>query len=392
VEAPIPGVKVGIDLRYWIFCFPVVFFLSGIYLNSLRRKAVLLKFLGAYELKKAAPEEVTELDRLYFGADAPYTRFPSSMSAALFLVCYFYTPVYLIYAGAPFWRYWQTSSLLGIAAVIGVIAFYSISYGHFVTNQIDQQIPQLTDFPRPRNLINTLLKVARQLLQWIAARLSPRIPLFLSSLILVSTLFLTITQKGCDDIRYKGYEVVLGRGAWYSQLGSTGDGGSYEQVARYIYIAALLLATITIVVVSSTRLLGRVKKHRLRTIMFVIAVTILLFTILDYSFGAGLFSNWEAVLRLIILLTTIRIWVRYSLWSNDSRRERWLGLRPIILVLYTPVFLFAFWNAFTTLWLIGLLVYLIGITLLTIGFLHLHWRAAQKDGAGWEEPIEPPPR
>ena len=392
VEAPIPGVKVTIDLRYWIFCFPVMFFLSGIYLNSLRRKVILLKFLGAHEVKKAAPEDVTKLDRLYFGADAPYTRFPSSMSAALFLVCYFYLPIYLIYAGAPFWRYWETSSLVGIGALIGVIAFYSISYAHFVTNKIDQQIQQLTDFPRPRNFINTLLKVARELLQWTAARLSPRIPLLFSSLLLLSTLFLAISQKSCDDTPHKGYEVVLGHVVWSSPPDFLGS-GPYEQFARLVYVAALLFAVITIVVVLTTRLLARVENNRLKAIMFVIAGSILLFTILDYSFGAGgVLSDWETVLRLVVLLATIRIWVRYSLWSNNSRRERWLGLRPIILVLYTPFFLIAFWNAFQALYLIGLLVYLSGSTLLTLGFMHLHWKAGQKDRDGPEppDPLLPP--
>jgi hypothetical protein len=237
VEAPIPGVKVSIDLRYWIFCLPILFSLSGVYLHTLSRKLRLLKYLGAYYLKKAEPEDVSELDRLYFSDDAPYLRFPSRMVATLFLGCYIYLPIYLIYAGAPFWTYWETVSLAGLAALMTSIGFYCISYAHVVTNKVDEQITRLTDLPRPPNLINGLFRRARQLLEWLGGRVTPRIPMFTGSLLLVLTLFLTITESGCDQVvRQKGYEVVLGRATWYSSIPLWGLSDAFRgQLGRFIY-------------------------------------------------------------------------------------------------------------------------------------------------------------
>ena len=376
VDAPIPGVKVSIDLRYWIFCLPILFALSGIFLHTLNRKLRLLRYLGSYYLKKAGPEDISELDRLYFSDNNSYVRFPSRMVTTLFICFCAYLPIYLVYVGAPFWTYWERSSLEGIAALSGTLALYCISYAHVATNRIDEQIALLTNLPRPPNLINSLLKRVGQLLQWIASRLTPRVPMLVSSLLLLLTLFLTITEKGCEEVvRQKGYEVVLGRATWYDSVPLLGLSDAFAgQLPRLSYIVALLISGLMVVFVLSSRLFFWFENSRLRTVFYAVVGCIFVYVVLDFSLGIGS-SDPEGWIKLGIWMFTVAIWISGSL--KDSWRRRWIRWRPTVLVIYSPFFLLSLWDAYQKRYLIGLLLFLLGLTLLMVGFVHLQWRLAR---------------
>jgi hypothetical protein len=141
-------------------------------------------------------------------------------------------------------------------------------------------------------------------------------------------------------------------------------------------MVALLIAGLSIVLVLSSRLFSWLENSRLRKFVFAIVGCIFVFAVLDFSVGVGS-SDPEGWTNLGIWVFTVGLWVSGSFWLNDSCRRRWIKWRSTALVIYTPFFLLAFWDAYNTRRLIGLLLFLIGITLLMIGFVQLQWRLTQ---------------
>jgi hypothetical protein len=225
VEAPVPGIKVTLDLRYWVFLLPPLYFLTGIYLHILRMKLRLVEAVGAHELNTVERENASELHLLYFDKQSPYKRFPGDLGGLLFVIIYLFLPLYLIVSGVSFSSYWSADSFISIGFVFGVLTLYSVSYAHFVTNRIDHEIARVTNQPVPGNFIRAALMRIKNLLQKIAGRLSPRIPLSTGSVLLFITLGLTISQNSCEEKRYRGYQVLIGEeGAeWYTSFGLFGS-------------------------------------------------------------------------------------------------------------------------------------------------------------------------
>jgi hypothetical protein len=295
------------------------------------------------------------------------------MVATLFLGSYIYLPIYLLYIGAPFWTYWETSSLIMMAALLGSIALYCISYAHVATNRIDEQIAILTDLPKPPNLINSLFSRLRQGLQWLGSIVTPRIPMFVGSVLLLLTLVLTISESGCEQVvRHKGYEVVLGRATW-SYLSIPSPDLLSSQLARFNYIALLLTAGFLGVVVLNAKPFSWFSNSRLRKLVFALVGLMFVAAVLDFSLFEPL--GWYKV---PIWLFTVIVWLRGSIFVNESFHQRWIRWRPIVLVLYTPFFLFALWSAYDERSLIGLPVFFAGLTLLMIGLVQLHWQQGRE--------------
>ena len=379
VKAPIPGVDISLDLRYWIFILPPLYFLSGIYLHALRKKLELLRTLGAQRLKTAKPDEITSLDRLYFEADPVYLRSPSNLATMLFVACYLFLPVYLVYRGAPFWTYWEAESLEMIIFGFLVLTLYSVSYAHLVTNKIDQEIAGITNRPLSHNWIRSLLAAAGQFIRGLASRVSPRLPLLIGSTLVLLTLFLTITQSGCEVKRYSGYQVVLGeQGAdWFTAVGLFGAVSSFSWVWRVIYCVSLMLAFVVLILILVPRLYRLLSRNRFRKAVLTLAGALLFLTITDFATRVG-----EIPFVLITCAIITGVWFRYSLSTQLTRREKWRRrIRPALLVFVTPFLILSGMFLVQYLILIGLLVYFVGINILFFGLLQVEYLVSQE----WEK-------
>lgn len=389
VEAPIPGVKIKVDLRYWIFILPPLFFLSGIYLHALRKKLDVIRAVAAHRLSLAKPEEITQVDRLYWHYNPAYARSPSHMAATLFVACYLFLPVYVIYAGASFWTYWDTSLLVGIGFVLSGLTLYSFSYAHLLTNRFNREIARITNLPLRRNIINVALERSKLLIQRVAQRLSPRIPLSIGGVLVLITLLLTISQSGCDHKTYKGYQVLLGeKGAyWYPSFALLGDTNTFNSnIGRITYGMALLLALLVLVLIAVPRLYSKVGEERLRKPLLGLAGAIFVVSTIDFSVSAGVYPVWEGATRLTLCAIFTGLWTYHSFSSQQSKRQKWARIRSPLLVFSTPFLVMAFLFAFQNLvGLPGLMAYFVGITLLFLGLTQLQYRLSPLHVA-----IEPP--
>lgn len=392
VEPPIPGVKMNLDLRYWIFILPPLFFLSAIYLHILRMKIELLKAVAASRLSHANWAEITEVDRLYFEGNSPYMRFPSNMGAGIFIACYLFLPVYLFLSGASFWSYWATSSLVVLGFVIMSFALYSFSYAHFVTVRVNREISRLTNLPIKHTFTDKALGKSKHILQRVAHLLNPRIPLSSGALLILLTLWLTITKTGCEATPYKGYQVLLGEeGAdWYTSLGLfEGTSLFLSTIGRVTYAMALMLAAVTILIIIIPRMYPTMERNaRLRKALLAIAGAVLILGIIDFSTQSGLFPVQEGVIRLTISAVILGVWIRLAL-SDEKRRQKWIRIRPPLLIFSIPFYVLAVAFVFQKLVLPGLAAYFAGTNILFLGFMQLHYRSLAEFIVGI--PPEPPP-
>jgi hypothetical protein len=294
IEAPIPGIHVNIDLRYWVFFLPPLFFLSGIYLHILRMKLRLVGALGAHRLSTAKSEEITELDRLYFDNHSAYMRFPSGLAGTIFLIVYLLLPVYLFLSGVSFWRFWSTSSLIEIGFLPAAFTLYSVSYAHFVTKRVNEEIARITNLSERRNFISAALNKVKDLLQKIAQsyehkrasgrKWNPRI----------QTLGLTITQNSCEKKAFRGYQVLIGaKGAdWYTSYDLFEEASRFTSIqGRIMYASALLLALVVAVLILLPWFYAKMTNAPFRKSLFALAGGILIFTIIDFSSG-GYYSGF----------------------------------------------------------------------------------------------------
>jgi len=380
VEAPIPGIHITLDLRYWVFLLPLLFFLSAIYLHTLRMKLRVLKALGAYRLSTANQDEVTVVNRLYFEKHSAYGRFPSTPGGILFVVVYLLLPAYLLIAGRSFWADW--SGLLLIGFLFAALTFYSVALGHAVTNRLDEEIARLTDQPKPHNLIRNASEALRKILKKIARILSPRIPLSTGSLLLFITLALAITESGCDDVKtYRGYQVLVGtQGAsWYTAS------EMFEQIqGRLMYSAALLLALFVALLILFSPLYRNVTRARLWKFLLGWSGGVCVLSLIDFSAGSGI-RLWGGKYSFGIWLILMAVWIRYGFSRKVTNREKWMRIRSPLIVFSVPFFILALVFTLEHLRLPGLLVYFIGVNSLFLGVLQLPYAPA----AVAPQPIQP---
>ncbi len=379
VEAPIPGVKVNLDLRYWVFVLLPWFFLTGIYLHTLRLKQRLVAALGTHRLSTAKAEAVLDVHRLYFDKQSPYTRFPGGLTGLTFVLIYLLLPVYLLATSFPFWAYWGGSSLFGIGLVFGALTLYAVAYCHSVTNRLNGEIARLTNGPAPGNFINAVSSRVKNVVQRVARRLSPRIPLSTGSALLFLTLGLTISQDSCDENlkTYRGYDILVGKedAHWYSSLAWLDPRATFASVqGRVLYTVALSLALIVILLVVIPWLYRKLNHARFRQTLLAIAGAIVFLSIIDFAGAHVYFALWSGPAGLILCLILLAIWIRYSFSRKEALKEKWKRVRAALAVMSIPFLVMAWLFVFQNLVLPGLIVYFFGVHILFVGLVHIQYR------------------
>jgi hypothetical protein len=374
VKAPIPGADINIDNRSWVFTLPILFCVCGVYLHILRKKQNLLEAVAIQRLQEVKPEEITELDRLYFAGDRSFLRFPSRLTTLLFVPCYLFLPAYLIYD--LLYVTWGYRAILDPKAVFTAVflvlicAFYAGAYGHSASNQLERQISAIEKADPGRNRLSDLLGYGRNLLEWLARRVAPAITLAAGSILVTASLFLSFGA-------HKGYAFALGRHEfWWTDPSPYLDNLSrfYFIAERIADVSSVLPAILGVLVILPAKY-SLFNRKWIRTLALGVAGGALLFTLVSDSITAIYgFVDWTGqkymLIKITVQLITGYAWFHtlYATWKGSSDR-RWRG---VLLVFFAPVYLICLVSLWSKPgW--GFLVSFLGTSVLLVGFAQLQY-------------------
>ena len=375
VEPPIPGVKVNIDLRYWVFLLPPLYFLCAIYLHTLRMKLRVVEAVAAHRIEKSETDGVSAVSQLYFDKQSRYRRFPGALAAAVFVGVYVFLPLYLLIAGYSFWQFISLDSVLGFLFVFGVLTLYAVSYGHHITNRLNDEIARLTSEAPRANFIRAVRTRVSNVVQAIGNRVHPRVSLSLGSVLLLLTLGLAISQDSCEDKTFKGYEILVdANGAyWYPASAVLAAGADPVEAfqARIMYTSVLILALLAITLVVLPPLYRKLHHKRFRDVLLIVTGGFLIFTLLDFSADYVFIAPWDGHIKLVVLSVLMFVWIFHSFSKRVERRNKWKFIRASMLVFLTPLIVIAWLYAIRHLRLPGLIVFITGLHVLFFGTLQL---------------------
>lgn len=377
VKAPIPGVNTEIDLRYWILSLPVTLCLGALYLYILRKKLVWLEITAVQRLREVKPEEVTQLDRLYFEGSSTYLNFPSKLTSFLFVFCYLFLPIYLIYIVCSVaWTYREYGGLITITTLLAAVltcAFYAVAFGYSVGKQLDRQIIAIAR-SGTRTQLGLLPSRGKTLLEKLAQNVSPKVSLAIGSAMVLLSLFLPLSTNPY----FRGYQLAL--------AGSTGLGLPgyvlflYAGFSRTIYLLTLLLAVVTIFLVIPPiySLLNRrwIRAFVLGAGSCLFLTNVVAFTVSTIDDVVGFTPKCVMGIKVAALLITLALWlcILYSVWKGKGEQNGWKKLRSVALVVYAPIFLIPL-QYLVPCGNLGLTVFFVGTGLLTLGFVQVQYRS-----------------
>ncbi len=393
VKIPVPGIDATLDLRSWILGLPVIFCLFGIYLYIIRKKLTLLEAAAIDRLRNSKPDDVTQLDRLYFEGDRAFLSFPSRVSASLVKLGFVILPVYLIYSvwtvALSFDEYGGNELILALISIVAVSLFYAVAYAQFAGWKLERQTATVTGVEDVGQ--ESMFARGKRVVGATASVIDPRLTLVLGAVGVLLTLIMPMTKEGFWARRnymgyreYLGYQMLAGgKPNWTSVPGYLGEVFlTYDRLGRGIYLLSLLVA-LSAISLSIPGVSRAARKWIVRLAAGGVSLT-LSFVIVDFSIslinGLGDIS-WTYysmfALKLVAVLTTslCGLWAAYLISRGGARQTRGREKRAIIVAIYTPLFLVA---VLFSRWinLEGPAVYLAGLLFLFIGLAHLRQREA----------------
>lgn len=346
VKAPIPGMDTNIDLRYWMALFPIGFILSGLYLFILRKKQMVLSVTASKRMKDLDPDQITRLDHMYFESDSAYTTFPSSITYLLFVLCYLFLPLYLVYVTVYPGSHRGLDVTDGFSFILPLL-FYAIAYGYYVSRRFDEQISKITEGQTPTNKFRSGLAAISGWIGRVAQRVSPRVTLIVGATLILLSLFGRI--GGLGNFITVGYQFVLqpDRQHPFPSL------GIYQgpRIDWAIYVSLLALSILVILFVLFPRLYRMLDRNGARTILVGLAgagfvINLIAFSSTGIDRIVDLDYSYYLILKGVLLALTLGVWfwVVRSLSQDASVRKKriWTGL----IVVYFPFFVFALMEVF----------------------------------------------
>ncbi len=183
-----------LDLRIWIWVFPLLYALAALYAFILKQniKAAFYKQkLWGTDAEKA---ELYELDYPY-----KYLKRVFEMMNLVLVILFLYAISFLV-TGRP---HWNEVSL--IATPYFILLFYTVAYGVYVGRAITRK-QMGAEYIESRIYLfwNGLLHVARRRL----GRLKATYSFGLGTTMLLLTLFLTMSEANCNSEKYRGYQLL----------------------------------------------------------------------------------------------------------------------------------------------------------------------------------------
>lgn len=426
------GSGLKIDLRAWIYSIPFIVLVAFIYIQILRKKQKILSVVAASLLSNNT--ETTKIDHLTFserpGVETPYARNPSQLEQTIYLLIILFLISLTIVAMDS-----AQIALLGLGVketfqyllMFLSVSFYAVSYYYYVSISLDEQTSAITGWPaKPSSPVKTWRKL-QGLTRRLASRLKPQIPLATGSLLILASLFLS-TSASCANgdqvVQLPGYKLLqesggklwyveklvdnlemsveeLGRGeglsdnpagilsrdpggGWWittimnTKIGWISDGlywrHSINNIGRHAYGLSLVLAALTLLVVLCS--VGRQKISGIKkayAALFLLSMTLSLIIITDFAFNAFWFKDELFLLSNLFWIVPAAFLCRITLSNSEKTRAQRAGLKHFSVTLLLPLVVSAtVYVCYVALdGFIGVLVYFVGINLLSVTYLKI---------------------
>lgn len=424
INPSIFGSGLRIDLRSWIYSIPFIVLIAGIYIQILRKKQKTLSLIAASQLSNTT--EPTKIDRLIFserpGIETPYARNPSQLEQTIYLLIIVFLLSLIIVALND-----ADVVLLGLGLIetfqylfmFLTVSFYGVSYYYYVSTSLDEQATAITGHStKPSFPIRTWRKL-QALTRRLTSRLRPKISLATGSLLILASLFLSTAascDKAADVVRLPGYKLLQESGGQLRELErlitslkgpgvpkpedkfwQDSEGGwwvsvvmntktfteglfywnnSINNLGRHAYALSLVLAVLTLLVVLC--LVRRYKLYGIKKVhafLFLFSMTLSLIVITDFAFSAFWFKDELFLLSNLFWIVPAAFLCRITLSNRVKTRTLRTRIKPFLVILLLPLVVSAtVYVCYVAIYgFIGVIVYFIGINLLSLTYLEI-WR------------------
>jgi hypothetical protein len=380
--------RVDFDVRHWPLVIPpllILLTLSQVYVHILRKKRQLLTVVGTHLTSIGGPE-VPMYERLSFSPlaktgdsfrkhPAVFLKWLNVLAWVGLLICLF-----PLFALSSSWA----DDVGPLAGAAGAVALYAVVYGRYVSGRLERQVESILGTQFPPTWVARCWTTGTRSAQWLTARLKPKWSLGTGSLLLLMSLLLVTSTNGCGN--YRGYEIVLGRGAWWSVAVLDQDWFTpiLNPVTRGVYVLGLALAVLSVVLVLvRAHLPEALRSRRCLTVLSVLSCAVSLFALGDAT-AVPLYQLAPTTAPWTFgWLVPWGVWLRVAFWRKDAARGRWLRIRPAFVALLLPVVVLDVVTLFFAVdaGVYGLLAFYFGAHFLALGYLKLATEVWEADPA-----------
>ena len=374
LKFPVLGAGVEIDLRFWINSLPFLFIFSEAYLFILRKKRKLIQVLASDRVR-IEKENASKLDKLLFSNDVnkatPYSKYPLQLESVAYVTLNLMALGFFVDAGNNLWIKWDSWRQIQFLLMIFTASFYAIAYCHYASNNMERQVALITEWTPKPSLIGRLWNLSKKITYSIASRFKPNVSLTTGSLLVLSTLFLSMASS-CFTPPQKGYKLFIGESWWYTATLLDYWMGTFRPIGRIIYIASIMIAVITLVLLLISLAYRRlISIRRLNILLFMCSGIISLFLFSDFSFSMFWYRDRMFLPRLASWVVPVFLWLTLAFSNNSEKKSRWGKWRPILTVFFIPlvisacVFLIYAYKSEIK----GIPIFFLGSQLLTLGYM-----------------------
>jgi hypothetical protein len=276
VKFSVLGTDLSFDLRLIIVTFPLWLSLAQIYLSILREKRRLLRCVGSGLIARAAPADVTAVDKLTFEEkEGPYRSHPRLLIDVSFWVSVVVLLCMMIWITGmrttdEGWLYVRLGVIVALAT-----AFYSAAFSSWISTRLREQVLARLGCVVTLDRFGRMWRASNHLLISLPTRVRPRLTMIVSALLVLSTLALQTAQLSCERVQEDerlgraaqakaqdqpkkdvagdsrpGYQLLKGNAEWPPSLLAdleyvTND--SENSYGRILYTLALFLALLGLV-------------------------------------------------------------------------------------------------------------------------------------------------
>jgi hypothetical protein len=402
------GLKLELDLRHWIYVLPILYWLTAVYLFSLRKKLKVIDMLAKHRIQQVQPGTVSSLDALLFLTDQPggtaYSRVPMEFLNPLYSQLMFVFFLYLGISFAPVLAIFaaETDFELTLGHVILILITCTLIYTGHVAKRLEAQADKVAGCSLGGARRPYLKAMQLRFIAWWRRRAIsvrswsfPRTYLLSGSLLILMTVGLATTLDSCGSA-YKGYELARGKDDWvgaveYAQSSKGLNHGVNQVLGRGAYLASLSLAAVSLgVLVLSIRKFTVLSSRRLMGGAFIVAAVIASFVLSQLSFIVTM--SWDspegAVVSWVWALYWVAgslVWCRFALVAIREGKLQWPS-HSLLVVIYLPqitvLLSLTIAMAMGDPRPYGLVAYLLGIHLLSLAYALYLARACHVEVSG----------
>ncbi|HKO55005.1 MAG TPA: hypothetical protein VJ276_03945 [Thermoanaerobaculia bacterium] len=303
---------VDFDLAYWIIAFPIFLWLSSVHLWLQRAKLRVVHALGASRLIA----EASPLDRLVFGG--AYVRDPARLGTFVYITAVAVLVLCLAAAVSDLWLFlseyrWAVVVLLFLGSCYAFqIAFSMARRLEADADLIFGRAPRNALYARFERWWNAITAAARRFRRTVTST---------GALAVLASALLSLAVD-CHGQHYRGYELYTRKDTWWY----SGSWLRLLDIPRYAYLALLVTAALTLVLVAVSLVIGRLPFARG---LGIVAIGGLIFAVADVAFiyPMSTLVLWADLLRILYLVIPLVIW-----WRGRHRRRIAYIFAPALLL------------------------------------------------------------